>query len=177
MKNIIKILRIELPKDLYSKYNHKMYLGGLMKLGIKRETIGDIITYDTGADIIILENISNYLYNNIQSLTRFQKCNFEILDIENLKNITPNFKEFDIILPSLRLDSFVSHVMHYSRSNALKVINEGRVFINFSNVTKYNKILSINDIITIRGTGRFYITEILGKTKKDNVKIKVKKPI
>lgn len=177
IKNIIKILRIELPKDLYSKYNHKMYLGGLMKLGIKRETIGDIITYDTGADIIILENISNYLYNNIQSLTRFQKCNFEILDIENLKNITPNFKEFDIILPSLRLDSFVSHVMHYSRSNALKVINEGRVFINFSNVTKYNKILSINDIITIRGFGRFYITEILGKTKKDNVKIKVKKPI
>ena len=177
IKNIIKILRIELPKDLYSKYNHKIYLGGLMKLGIKRETIGDIITYDTGADIIVLENISNYLYNNIQSLTRFQKCNFEILDIENLKNITPNFKEFDIILPSLRLDSFVSHVMHYSRSNALEVINEGRVFINFSNVTKYNKILSINDIITIRGFGRFYITEILGKTKKDNVKIKVKKPI
>ena len=67
--------------------------------------------------------------------------------------------------------------MHCSRSNALEVINEGRVFVNFSNVTKYNKILSLNDIITIRGTGRFYITEILGKTKKDNVKIKVKKPI
>ena len=177
IKNIIKILRIELPKDLYSKYNHKIYLGGLMKLGIKRETIGDIITYETGADIIILENISNYLYNNIQELTRFQKCNFQILDIENLKSITPTFKEFDIILPSLRLDSFVSHVMHCSRNKAIEIINDGRVFVNFSTITKYNKILSENDIITIRGTGRFYITEILGKTKKDNVKIKVKKPI
>ena len=29
-------------------YEHKVYLGGLIKLGIKREKIGDIITYESG---------------------------------------------------------------------------------------------------------------------------------
>lgn len=49
-KNIntyIKIIKIELPKNLQGEYVHKDYLSGIMKLGIKREKFGDIIVDNT----------------------------------------------------------------------------------------------------------------------------------
>lgn len=42
-----KIVRIDLPKNLYGQYIHKDYLSGIMKLGIKREKFGDIIVDKT----------------------------------------------------------------------------------------------------------------------------------
>ena len=35
----ITAIRIELPNELHAKYTHRDYLGGIMKLGIKREKI------------------------------------------------------------------------------------------------------------------------------------------
>ena len=57
----IKSIRIKLPKEMYNEYNHRNYLGGLIKLGLKREKIGDILVFEDGADIIILEEIEKFL--------------------------------------------------------------------------------------------------------------------
>ena len=70
---------------MQGKYSHRDYLGGLMKLGIKREKVGDIFVFEDGADILILDEISKFLLNNIYSLTRFSKSNIEIINIENIK--------------------------------------------------------------------------------------------
>ena len=40
-KTKIKCLNISLPKEEYGKYTHKTYLGAIIKLGVKREMIGD----------------------------------------------------------------------------------------------------------------------------------------
>ena len=39
---IIKVIRITLPEEEKGKYSHRNYLGGIVKLGIKREKVGDI---------------------------------------------------------------------------------------------------------------------------------------
>ena len=39
---MLKILRIELPEEEFGKYSHRNYLGGIVKLGLKREKVGDI---------------------------------------------------------------------------------------------------------------------------------------
>ena len=62
--NIIQIIRIQLPDDLQGKYTHRDYLGGVMKLGVKREKVGDIIVDNDGADIIIDKEISKFLLEN-----------------------------------------------------------------------------------------------------------------
>ena len=80
----MKIIRIKLPNDLKGKYEHRNYLGALIKLGIKREKIGDILVRDDGADIIIKSDIAEYTKNDLKTLTRFQKSNIEIENIENL---------------------------------------------------------------------------------------------
>lgn len=74
--NIMQIVEIILPNEIQGKYTHKDYLGGLMKLGIKREKIGDIIVFYEGAHIVVLSEIVDYVKENISNLTRFSKARY-----------------------------------------------------------------------------------------------------
>lgn len=149
--NLISIIRVKLPKELHGKYNHRDYLGGIMKLGVSREKIGDILVIDSGADIIIVKDIQEYLANSLSSLTRFKKSQIELISIQELIIPGQNFEEMQIIIPSLRLDSVVSELIHSSRTNAYEYISTERVFVNFELETKPDKKIKENDIITIRG--------------------------
>lgn len=173
----ITCIRINLPKEMYGKYSHRDYLGGLMKLGIKREKIGDIFVSHDGADILILDEISKFLLNNISSLTRFSKSKIEKISIEYIRKKEINKEELKIIVSSMRLDCVVSELLKTSRGNAEEIIKEQRVFVNFENVNKLTKQIKENDLITVRGKGRFEITKIEGTTRNDRVKLIVNKYI
>lgn len=173
--NIMGVVEILLPNDLKGRYTHRDYLGGLMKLGIKREKIGDIVVFDEGANIIVLNEIIDFVKENVSSLTRFGKATVRIKKIEELHLQEINTEEIQIIVSSLRVDNIVSELARTSRTKAEEVISSGRVFVNFENVMKESKILKEEDIITIRGKGRFRIIEILGNTKKGRFIVKVEK--
>ena len=70
----VKLIRIKLPNELKGTYSHKDYLSGIMKLGIKREKLGDILVFEDGADIVASLEICEYVVNNLQQLTRFSKA-------------------------------------------------------------------------------------------------------
>lgn len=173
--NIMQIIEIILPNELQGSYTHRDYLGGLMKLGIKREKIGDIIVFDEGANIIVLNEILDFVNSNISSLTRFGKSLIKTKKIEELHKQEIKTEEIQIIVSSLRLDNIVSELAKTSRTKAEEIINAGRVFVNFENIIKDSKTLKEADIITIRGKGRFKILEIMGNTKKGRFIIKVEK--
>lgn len=177
LNNIMKIIRINLPKELYGKYNHKNYLGAIMKLGVKREKIGDIIVGEDGADVIASVDIIRYIEQNISNLTRFSKSKIEILDLENIREAKQKEEQFEIIVSSLRLDNIISEILKNSRSEANKIIFSERVFINFEKEIKNSRILKENDVITIRGEGRYKFLEILGETKKKRLILKIIKKI
>lgn len=176
-ENIMGIVEIILPNDLQGKYNHRDYLGGLMKLGIKREKIGDIVVFAEGANIIVLNEIIEFVKNNISSLTRFSKSCVQIKKIEELYEQEIQTEEIKVIVASLRLDSIVSELVKTSRTKAEEIITSGRVFVNFENITKTSKTLKQTDIITIRGKGRFKINEIEGNTKKGRLVVNIEKYI
>ena len=127
---ILKIVRITLPEDEKGKYSHRNYLGGIVKLGLKREKVGDIIVYEQGADIITLNDFANILKEQLPSLTRFEMSKIDIEEIEKLKKREIKIEKVKIIVPSLRLDNFVSDLAKTSRSKAVQIINQERVFIN-----------------------------------------------
>ena len=162
---ILKIVRIELPQEEHGKYSHRNYLGGIIKLGLKREKVGDIVVSQEGADIITLEDFADILRGQLPSLTRFENSKVNIEEISNLKQREVKVEEVKIIVPSMRLDNFVSDLARTSRSKAVQIINQERVFINGQNETKPSKQIKINDIITIRGKGRFIIKEFEGTTR------------
>ncbi len=173
--NIISIIEIILPNELKGKYNHRDYLGGLMKLGIKREKIGDIVVFDEGAHIIILNEISEYTKTSLGELTRFSKSNIQIKDIDQIHIQEIKKEEIRIIVSSLRLDNIVSELAKTSRTKAEEIIRTERVLVNFETTTKDSKLLKQENIITIRGKGRFKLLEIMGNTKKGRFIVKVEK--
>lgn len=164
-EKIMQIVRIELPEEEKGKYSHRNYLGGIVKLGLKREKLGDIIVCDDGADIITIEDFSEILKNELHSLTRFERSNISVKSIKDLRKREIKVEDTKIIVPSLRLDNFVSDLAKTSRSKAVQIINQERVFINGQNETKVSKQIKLNDIITIRGKGRFVIKAFEGTTR------------
>ena len=172
---IIKVIRITLPEEEKGKYSHRNYLGGIVKIGMKREKVGDILVSDEGADILVKEETAESLKQELGTLTRFQNAKIEIVELSELKKQEIKLEELSIIVPSLRLDNFISDLARTSRSKAVEIINSERVFINGQNEMKASKQIKQGDIITIRGKGRFFIKEFSGNTRSGRTIVKVEK--
>ncbi len=173
---IMRIIRIKLPKDLWGSYNHKIYLGALMKLGIERKKIGDILVRPDGADIIVSCDLLNFLKQNLAELTRFSKSEIEDLSIKEINYIAPEKKILTINVPSMRLDAIVGELARCSRQDAIRFLEEQRVFVDFKEEIRPTRQIKEGNIITIRGKGRFNITKILGTTRSGRFRIEVEKP-
>ncbi len=174
---MLNVIRIQLPDEEKGKYTHRNYLGGIVKLGLKREKVGDILVSDEGADIITIEDFSNILKEQLPSLTRFENSKIEIVKLDQLKKKEIKVEEVKIIVPSLRMDNIVSDLARTSRSKAAQIINQERVFINGQVETKLSKQLKLNDVITIRGKGRFIIKEFSGTTRSGRLVVAIEKYI
>lgn len=174
---MLKIVRVELPEEEHGKYSHRNYLGGIVKLGLKREKVGDILVLNDGADIIVVDDFAEILKNELPSLTRFESGKIYLEELSNIRKKEIKIEEISIIVPSLRLDNIVSDLARTSRSKAAEIINQERVFVNGKNETKLSKQIKLNDVITIRGKGRFIIKEFTGTTRSGRTVIKIEKYI
>ena len=167
---MISVIKITLPIALDEGYDHRRYLGAIMKLGIEREKIGDISVKSKGAEIVIKNEVQKFLMQNLGSLTIFSSA-----EIEAKKKIETQKVEITEIVASLRLDNIVASLARTSRSKAIDILEQERVFLNFKNETKSSKQVKVGDVITIRGKGRFVFKEISGNTKKGRYVIKIDK--
>lgn len=174
---MVKIVRIQLPEEEQGKYSHRNYLGGIVKLGLKREKVGDIIVHEQGADIITVEDFADILKQQLPSLTRFENSRVTIEEITKLRQKEVSIEQVKIIVPSLRLDNFVSDLARTSRSKGAQIIAQERVFVNGKNETKASKQLKLNDVLTIRGKGRFVLKEFAGTTRSGRIVVVVEKYI
>ena len=171
---VLKAFRITLPKDQWGTYEHKTYLGALMKLGMKREKVGDILVRNDGADIIIMAEVEKFLMQNINGLTRFQKAKIEIKSMDELIYIPPKKEVLKINVPSMRLDCLVGELARCSRNAAVDLISQERVFVDFKEELVGRKQIKEGSFITIRGKGgRFKINKILGTSKSGRINIEV----
>lgn len=172
-EKIFEVIRIKLPNNI--KYEHREFLSGIMKLGIKREKFGDILVTEFGADIIALAEISKVLANDLKTLTRFRKSEITVENINDLTYIETEFENINIIVSSIRLDNFVSELAKCSRGNASDIITEGRVFVNSINEFKDSKKINVGDLITIRGKGKFIFDGIEKETKSGRYLLNMRK--
>ena len=161
--------------NLPEKIEHNRYLGGIVKLGVKREKVGDIIVDENGADIIVLKEITKFLITNLQELTRFKNASIYMVNLNETIRKEQQFSELKIIVSSLRIDNIVSELAKTSRNKAIQIIESERVFVNYENEFKNTKSVNKGDIITIRGIGKFVIDDIAGNTKSGRFIIIVKK--
>lgn len=133
--------------------------------------------FNNGADIITFVDFANTLKTELGSLTRFQNSKIIVDEISKIRKQEIKIEEVKIIVPSLRLDNIVSDLAKTSRSKAVQIMEAQRVFVNGKNEIKASKQIKQNDIITIRGKGRFIIKEFTGTTRSGRTVILVEKYI
>ena len=98
-----------------------------------------------------------------------------VLHINSLSVIETEFEDVNIIVSSIRLDNFVAELANCSRNNSEEIINEGRVFVNSINEFKPSKKININDIITIRGKGKFIFDGVEKETRSGRFLLNMRK--
>lgn len=174
-EKILSVIRIKLPNELQGEYDHRTYLGSCIKIGVEREKIGDIFVERMGADIIAKNEMAEYLSQNLAYLTRFKSAEITTQSISELKDVEVSKQEISSVVISLRLDNIVSVLARTSRSKALDILKQERVFLNHQVETKASKQVNVGDIITIRGKGRFEFREIAGNTRSGRYVIKIDK--
>lgn len=174
LENIIKAIRIVLPKELIGKYTHREYLGMCMKTGLNRNRIGDIIVHEEKAYIIVLEENAKYIAEFLKDLNVFNKAEVDVINYSEIELKEAEFKEIKITLSSMRLDNVVSEIAKTSREKASKMLLAEKVFVNSKLETKQTKIVKEKDILAIRGSGKFIIDEIIGNNKKGKTIVNIK---
>lgn len=168
----VLILEIK-NKSNFSKLKHKDYLGAIMSLGVERNKLGDLVLIEDSCYIPVVNEIGSYIISN---LNQIGKSPVEIKVIEDLNKLpSVQFEEIIINVQSLRVDSVVSKLINASRNKAVELIDSGKVFLNYVKSKDKSQDIKFNDRVTIRGTGKFIISNLVGNTKSGKHKILVKK--
>lgn len=175
INDIINAIKIILPNEQVGEYEHRDYLSAVMRLGLERERIGDIIVYKNEAYIISLKENAQYIADSLKEFTRFKKSEIEIIKIEEIKSKTPEFIPIEIHVSSNRLDSVVAEIARTSRSKAEELIKKERVSINCKYEYKSSKTVNIGDIIIVRGSGKYILDTIKENAKTKRLIIILKK--
>ena len=168
----ISIVCIEpILKKFSDEFTHRDFLGSIMNLGIKRETIGDILVMARFAYVFVDEKIADYIVENLKKVrhTHMKVTRIEALPVEfeAKRNVCK------ILVSSLRLDVVIAGKYNISRNQALELFRSKKVFLNERLCENNSYIVKQDDIISVRGYGKMVFKEISGETKKGRVYIQV----
>ncbi len=163
------LLIAPLSEKFSDDLTHRDFLGSILGLGIKRETLGDIIIRDNEGYLVCLDSISQFIIDN---LTKVRHTSVYCERCDSLpRDALPQPTEKTVIVSSLRLDGIVSAVYNISRSKSSALIDSERVFVNGKLSTNNSVPLKQEDIISVRGHGRFKFKEISGDTRKGRIRL------
>lgn len=157
----------------FRSISHKDYLGSLLGLGIKREKIGDILIHENYCQVVVSEDICDFILFNLTKVAR-NNVTVEEINRDEILYSEPNFKEVSFTVSSERLDCIISGVYNLSRQDSSQIINAEKVFVNYEKIDAIARSIKNNDIISVRGKGRFIVSEIGDNTKKGRIKVKAK---
>ena len=158
-------LKIEpLQKKFSESLSHRDYLGAVLNLGIDRSKLGDILVEEDYAILFVHQSLKNFIF---EELTRIRHTSVMITEVDaDDVSYQPKVKEISGTVSSLRLDSLLSLAFSSSRSKLVAYIENGKVFVNGKLITSNGYQIKEDDIISVRGLGRFQFKELHSQTKK-----------
>ncbi|MBQ0010083.1 MAG: RNA-binding protein [Ruminococcus sp.] len=151
-------------KDPDKMLSHRDYLGSLMALGIKRETVGDILVYEGGADLIVLSSVAGFLIQQYNTVGR-TPIRSEIVPISELRIPDVRTEEIRDTVASPRLDNMISAAFRLSRSAAGEAISAGIVFVNDEPITKPDASVAEGSKLVLRGKGKVTVKSFAGESR------------
>lgn len=153
------------------KLSHRDFLGAILNLGIERKAVGDIIIKDNSGYIFVKEDIAEYVASSLEKIKR--------TDVK--AKITDEFpsdklfqtEEKTIQLSSERIDAVISKIYSISRDDSLSLFKKRLVFVCGKLCENNSYSPKQNDIISVRGFGRFIYRGVIGSSKKGKLISKI----
>ena len=161
----ISVIKISpLQKKFSDTLSHRDYLGAILNLGIERCKMGDILVDEQSAVLFIHQSLENFI---TEELTRIKHTSV-MATIEDMQSFQyePKTKEIKGSVSSIRLDSLLALAFSSSRSKLVAFIEGGKVYVNGKLITSNGYQVKENDIVSVRGLGRFRYIETMSQTKK-----------
>lgn len=172
----IQVLKIRpLQKKFAEPLTHRDYLGAILNLGIERSKTGDILVTPEEAFLFVKDSIAGYI---CEQLTRVRHTTVQAAasDVSEFQ-YAPRFETIRGSIASVRLDSLLALAYSSSRSKLTALIEGGRVFVDGKLVISNGYQVKENDIISVRGLGRFVFRGTLTATKKGRMYVEIDKYI
>lgn len=148
---------------------HRDFLGAILNLGIERGRIGDILLKDNNGYVFTDPMIGEYIAS---SLTRIKHttvtCTLKAVEEVDIK---PEYKEMNTTISATRLDAIIAAAFKTSRSSMTGLIAAGKVFVNGKLIESNSYVLKEEDIVSVRGFGKFIFKGINKQTKKGRLSV------
>lgn len=168
----MKLLKIK-NTSKFNNITHRDYLGAILAIGIERNKIGDLLVKDNFCYVPVHEDIESFLICNIDKIGK-ASCKLETLDkYESLPQF--NFIEEVILVSSLRIDGLVSKLANVSRAKAQLMVEQGKVLVDYVKIKDKSYEVKMDERITIRGIGKFILGDMVGLSKSERLKVRIKK--
>lgn len=153
--------------------NHRDFLGALLSCGVKREKVGDILCSDGFAVAFIDSDIARFL---IGQITKIGGEGVTVLpDYQGPLPLAPSFLEIQDTVASPRLDAVIKVAAGISRQEAARKIELGYIAVNHIPCSSASRNINENDILSVRGAGRFAVEKLGPVTRKGRLFITLKK--
>ncbi|MBS4198881.1 RNA-binding protein [Bacillus sp. FJAT-49732] len=167
----ITLYEIEYPKK-FLNLDHRMVLGSLMSIGLKREKYGDIIINGDRIQFFLATEVEQFVTIQLNQIGK-AKVSVSKLDLKNAIISDEDWKEKETTASSLRLDVILAAAFNISRQKAQLLIQQGHAKVNWETVERTAFECDEGDVLSARGHGRCCLLSIQGKTKKDKLRIKL----
>ena len=149
---------------------HREILGAVLGLGLERTCLGDIRPdpdHPGDCYLFLLQDKLDFVSANLTAAghVRLDAAPCDQPPQSALREPERQLRQATV--SSLRADSVLAAMLHTSRGQAAQVISEGRVQVNHVPLRSAHDAVYAGDIFTVRGSGRYRLQEIGGKSRSD----------
>lgn len=165
------IRAVPVSRKFSDELNHRDFLGAVLNLGLDRSKIGDILIRDNEGFLFVHTQISAFICEQLIKIKHTVVSCEEIGSKEF--DYMPAFKEIVGTVSSVRLDSILSVAFQGSRSSLSGLIEGGKVSVGGKLILQNSFILKENDVVSVRGYGKFIFAGTSYQTKKGRYSVKI----
>ncbi|HWP79269.1 MAG TPA: YlmH/Sll1252 family protein [Candidatus Acidoferrum sp.] len=151
---------------------HRDFLGALMGLGLRRETMGDIVLVGKRGYLFCLESVADFIMAQLSEVGRTR--------VKVTRGTLPEGaaalpEAVSVVVSSLRLDGLVAAVFDLSRAQSAELFAKERVLLGGTPAKGPAQEARAGDIISVRGFGRFRFDGEARETRKGRLRVMIRK--
>lgn len=162
---------VPLNQKFSDELSHRDFLGAVLNLGIDRSKLGDILILENEGYLFAHHNITPFIMDNLVKVKHTMVA-CSLVAYEDFC-YQPKTREVTGTVSSLRLDAILAVAFHSSRSSLSGLIEGGKVSVGGKIVVSNSYNLKEDEVVSVRGLGKFRFVGTFYQTKKGRYSVKV----